>query len=130
MLNLAFKHGKRKLKKRWYGVILLDRTKTICTQAVLNDVQLSIHQKRRQDDFQQKSVSRKRLKPFGSGLGLTKENAEQMIAAKEQKEKKTEEIKQHNHFMKPWRIERDIKYTEGVAAREEERARVRKVKEL
>ena len=106
----------------------VESTKTICTQAVLNDVQLSIHQEWQEDDLQQKSVSRKKLKPFGSGLGLTKEKAEQTIAAKEQREKRTEEKSQHNHFMKLWRIERDTKYNEGVTARKEERARVREVK--
>ena len=32
--------------------------------------------------------------------------------------------------MKLWRVEQDTKYTEGVTARKEERARVRKVEEL
>ena len=53
-----------------------------------------------------------------------------MVAEKNQKEKQTEEKKQHNHFMKLWRIEQDSKYVEGVAAHKDERACVRKVKEL
>ena len=106
----------------------VENIQTICTQAVLNEVQLSIHQKRRADDLQQKSVSRKRLKPFGSGLGLTKEDAKEMIAEKKQKNKKMEEKRQHNQFMKLRRMERDTKYAEEVTARIEERARVKKLK--
>lgn len=66
----------------------VESTKIICTQAVLNDVQLEIHQKKQQNNLQQKSISRKQLKPFGSKLGLIKKDAQQMIAKKEQKPKK------------------------------------------
>ena len=61
MLKLVFKPGKRKLKKRWYESdpirekkfdFFVKSTKAVCTQAVLDGVQLSIYQKRRQDDFQ------------------------------------------------------------------------------
>ena len=82
-------------------------TKTVCTQATFNDIQLSIYQKRREDDLKQKSTSRKRLRTLGSGLGLTKENAEEMIAAKEKQAKETEAKKQHQTWMKIWRMERD-----------------------
>ena len=53
-----------------------------------------------------------------------------MTAEKEQKDKEIEEKKQHNHFMKLWRIGQDTQYTERVTARMEEKARVWKVKEL
>lgn len=64
----------------------VENIKAVYTQAVLNKVQLSIYQKRCQDDLQQKSISPKRLKPFGSELGLIKKNTEEMIAEKEQKD--------------------------------------------
>ena len=97
-------------------------------QATFNDIQLSIYQKRREDDLKQKSISRKRLRTLGSGLGLTKENAEEMIAAKEKQAKETEAKKQHQTWMKIWRMERDAKYAEGVIARKQEEIVYQKLK--
>lgn len=102
----------------------------LCTEGTLKYIELSMHQKRRQDELQAKSKSRKRLKPPSSGLGLTKEAAMKMIADKERKEKEAEAKKQHNSFMKIWRMERDTMVSAGVASRKEKRARQRKLKEL
>jgi DDE superfamily endonuclease len=108
----------------------VNNSKQVCTQATFTSVELSIHQKRRQDDLE-RSTSRKRLKkPIGSGLGLTKEQADQMIAQKMMKEKEIQEKKEHGTFMKLWRMERDTKHAEGVIARKQEKARIRRVKEL
>ena len=51
-------------------------------------LQFDSHQKKRQDELQQKVPCRKRLKPLGSGIGLTKKAAPEMIAEKEKKGKK------------------------------------------
>lgn len=66
----------------------IDNTQKLCAKAALTDLQLAIHQKRREEDLQQKTVSRKRLKPAESRLRLTKEKAEEMIMEKEKKEKR------------------------------------------
>ncbi|MCJ1262744.1 hypothetical protein MMC22_002614 [Lobaria immixta] len=89
-----------------------------------------MHQKRRQDEVQAKSKSRKQLKPVNSELGVTKEAAEKMIAEKEKKEREAEAKKQHNAFLKIWRMERDAVIAAGVAARKENKARQRKFREL
>lgn len=78
-------------EKIWEGMIwndparaeefdsLVEGTKPICSEAVLNSIQLSIHQKRKEEDLEQKLISHRRIKPPGSGLGLTKEKAEKVI---------------------------------------------------
>ena len=87
-------------------------------------LQLGIHQKRRQNELQSKVSCCKRLKPSSSGLGLTKEAAEEDITEKERKEKKAEEDKTTNVSMKIWRMERDDVQKKGVAARRAEKSRV------
>jgi hypothetical protein len=69
------------------------------TQSHLTKFELDIHQKRRLDDLLQKITSRKRL--HGSNVkALTKEDAEQTIAKKQQKETKTERRKEYNNMMR------------------------------
>ena len=53
-----------------------------------------------------------------------------MIIAKEKQAKETEAKKQHQTWMKIWRMERDAKYAEGVIARKQERNRLQQIKEL
>jgi hypothetical protein len=69
------------------------------TKSHLTKFELSIHQKRRLDDLLQKITSRKRLNAENV-KELTKENAEQMIAKKQQKETKTKRRKEYNNMMK------------------------------
>jgi hypothetical protein len=74
-------------------------TERVMTKSHLTEFELDIHQKRRLDDLLQKSTSRKRL--HGSNVReLTKEDAEQAIAKKQQKESKTERRKEYNNMMK------------------------------
>lgn len=68
------------------------------------------------------------MKPSGSGLRLTKEQAKGMIRKKEKKEKDVDAKKQNTLFMKLWRMKKDIKYAEGVAACKKEKAWAQKVK--
>ena len=105
-------------------------SKDLCTEGTFKDVELSMHRKKRQDEIQAKSRSRKRLQPINSELGVTKEAAEKMIAEKEKKEAEVEAKKQHNAFLKIWQMERDTVIAAGVAARKENKARQRKFKEL
>jgi hypothetical protein len=63
-------------------------------------------------------------------LGLTKEDAEQAIIAKLQKEKDDEKKRVDAQFMKFWRMERDDVHAKGVAARKAEKARIKQVKEM
>ena len=89
-----------------------------------------MHQKRRQDEVQAKSKSCKQLKPVNSELGVTKEAAEKMIAEKEKKEREAKAKKQHNAFLKIWRMERDAMIAARVAAPKKNKARQRKFKKL
>jgi hypothetical protein len=69
------------------------------TQSHLTKFELDIHQKRRLDDLLQKITSRKRLHE-SNVKELTKENAEQTIAKKQQKETKTKRRKEYNNMMR------------------------------
>jgi hypothetical protein len=61
--------------------------------------ELDIHQKRRFDDLLQKIIFRKRMHE-SNVKELTKEDAEQTIAKKQQKETKTKRRKEYNNMMK------------------------------
>lgn len=65
-----------------------ERTQKVLTKAEFDNYQLSIHQKRRQDDLLQYSTSRKRLKPSGSGLGLAKNMQKGELQKKKQKKRR------------------------------------------
>ena len=52
-----------------------------------------------------------------------------MVTEKRKKEQDTKRKKDHNAFMKLWRIERDCKQKERVAAQKLEKAQVRELKE-
>jgi cytochrome c-type biogenesis protein CcmH/NrfG len=69
------------------------------TKSHLTKFELDIHQKRRLDDLLQKFTSRKRLHE-SNVKELTKEDAEQTIAKKQQKESKTKRRKEYNNMMK------------------------------
>jgi hypothetical protein len=69
------------------------------TKSHLTEFELGIHQKRRLDDLLQKITSRKRLQP-SHVKELTKKDAEQTIAKKQQKEAKTERRKEYNNMMR------------------------------
>jgi hypothetical protein len=65
----------------------------------LTEFELSIHRKRRLNDLLQKITPRKRMHE-SNVKELTKEDAEQTIAKKQQKEAKTERRKKYNNMMK------------------------------
>jgi hypothetical protein len=69
------------------------------TKSHLTKFKLNIHQKRRLDDLLQKITSRKKLQT-SHVTELTKEDAEQTIAKKQQKEAKTKRRKEYNNMMK------------------------------
>ena len=101
----------------------VNTSKNLCIEGTFKDTELSMHQKRRQDEVQAKSKSCKQLKPVNSKLGVTKEAAEKIIVEKEKKEKEAEAKKQHNAFLKIWQMERDAVIAAGVAAWKENKAR-------
>jgi GTPase SAR1 family protein len=68
------------------------------TKSYLTEFELDIHQKRRLDDLLQKITSRKRLNA-ANVRELTKEDAERVIAKKQQKDAKTERRKEYNNMM-------------------------------
>jgi hypothetical protein len=69
------------------------------TKSHLTKFELNIHQKRRLDDLLQKITSRKRLQT-SHVKELTKKDAEQTIATKQQKEAKTKRRKKYNNMIK------------------------------
>jgi 2-iminoacetate synthase ThiH len=71
----------------------------VITKSHLIEFELSIHQKRRLDDLLQKITSRKRLNA-ANVKELTKEDAEQTIAKKQQKKAKTKRRKEYNNMMR------------------------------
>jgi hypothetical protein len=73
--------------------------KRVMTKSHLTKFELNIHQKRRLDNLLQKMTFRKRLNA-ANVKELTKENAEQAIAKKQQKETKTKRRKEYNNMMK------------------------------
>jgi hypothetical protein len=69
------------------------------TESWFKEFELTLHQKRRTDDWLQKATSRKRLKA-SHAKGLIKEDAEQAIADKRKKDMKTERRKEYNNMMR------------------------------
>ncbi len=63
-------------------------------------------------------------------MGLTKEDAEQALISKFEKEQVIEKKRADAQFMKLWRMERDEIHAKGVAARRAEKARIKQLKEL
>ncbi len=106
-------------------------TERVMTKSHLTEFELGIHQKRRHDDLLQKTTSRIRLNASNTNVkGLTKEDAEQAIAEKQQKEAETERRKDYNNMMRIWRMRRDEMHAKGVIARKNEKARIKQIKEM
>ena len=104
-------------------------TLKVCTRAELNSFELTMYQKRRQDDLAGKT-SRKRLKKAGPGWGLTNEEAQKQIEEKRKAAEIAEAKKKRGDFMKLWRVERNDINKKGIEAWHAERARKKKVKEM
>ncbi len=104
-------------------------TKRVMTKSHLTEFELSIHQKRRLDDLLQKITSRKRLNA-ADVKKLTKEDAEQTIVKKQQKEAKTERRKEYNNMMKIWRMKKDEIHAKEIIARKNEKARIKQIKKM
>ncbi len=99
------------------------------TKSHLTKFELDIHQKRRLDDLLQKITSRKRLHE-SNVKKLTKEDAEQTIAKKQQKETKTKRRKEYNNMMRIWRMKKDEMHAKEVIARKNEKARIKQIKKI
>lgn len=109
----------------------VQHTKGIVATSNLENYELAVYRSQRIKDITAKTSSRKRIKtPHSGSLGMTKENAERLIAEKHQSELIAEQKKERNNFMRMWRIERDDMYAKGVAARKLQKERVKNIKEL
>lgn len=104
-------------------------TQQVMAESHFKDYELSLHQKRRQDELLQKTTSRKRLKPATGVLGITKEDALAAIAEKRRKEDELAKRREHNMYMKFWRTERDDVLAKGIIARRDEKARIKRIKD-
>jgi len=102
-------------------------TKTVLTWFELQSSELRILQERRKEELEKKAMSRKVLRKFG---GLTAKDAQQKLDAIAQKESEKEMKNQKRARDKILRDEKNEMYRQGVEAREQERLRKRKVKEL
>ncbi len=99
------------------------------TKSHLTEFELSIHQKRWLDDLLQKITSRKKLNA-ANARELTKKDAEQTIAKKQQKETKTKRRKEYNNMMKIWRMKKDEMHAKKIIARKNEKARIKQIKKM
>jgi hypothetical protein len=72
----------------------------VITNSLFKETELQMWQATRQKELNRKKFSRKRLRPETGNLGLTKEDAEQAIIAKLQKEKDDEKKRVDAQFMK------------------------------
>ena len=109
----------------------ITNTKEVVSNSILQERELHMWHARRNHELQAKKFNRKRLRPAQSGrLGLTKEDADIALAAKVQKEIEAEKKQIQRNFMRMWRMERDEIHSKGVAARKQEKARTKRVKEL
>ena len=106
----------------------VSHTRRVISDYHFKDYELSLFQKRRQEDLLAKSTSRKRLKPTCGGLGITKEDALKAMEKKRQEEARLEKKREHNNFMRGWRVERNKVLAKGVIARKDEKARLKRVK--
>ena len=92
-------------------------------KSTLTKFELSLHHERRSNELLQRATSRKRLRPnylTDEGLGLTKEDAQRAIVERQQKYEQIKKKREHNNFMRIWRMKRDSVYAEGVIARKNE----------
>ena len=107
--------------------------KEVVAKSTLTNFELSLHHERRSNELLERATSRKRLKPNYStdgGLGLTKEDAQRAIAERQQKDEQIEKKREHNNFMRIWRMKRDSVHAEGVIARKNEKIGIKHVKEF
>jgi hypothetical protein len=109
---------------------LMDEVPRVVSKTLVEKTELTIYRQNRLKELQGKKHARKRLRPQSGNLGLTKEDAEQAIATKLQKEQEMEKKRANANFMKMWRMERDEVHAKGVAARRAEKARIIQLKEL
>ena len=63
-------------------------------------------------------------------LGITSEDALAAMAEKRRKEDELIKNREHNNYMRMWRMERDNLLAKGIIARKDEKARLKRVKDL
>ena len=79
----------------------VDSTKHIVAKSNLTDFELKVNRKRRNDRLLHKVTSRKRIRStYSEASGLIKEDAEHVIAEKQEKEEREERRKEHNKYMR------------------------------
>ena len=101
----------------------VSNTKEVVAKSTLTKFELSLHHERRSNELLQRATSRKRLRPNYStdgGLGLTKEDAQRAIVERQQKDEQIEKKREHNNFMRIWRMKRDSVHTRGRYYRSKE----------
>lgn len=92
-------------------------TQRVIAEPHFKDYKLSLHQKRRADELRQKATSQNRLKPTTVGvLGITTEDALAAIAEIRRKEDELIKNREHNNYMRMWRIERDNLLAKDIIA--------------
>ena len=103
-------------------------TRQVLTQSQLQESELRVHQKRRQEDLERK-VNKRRVVHRDDGP-ITGREVARRIADIRRKEEEKEAQQQAKAMKKLLSIEKKTKYKEGVEARKQERARIKRVKEL
>jgi hypothetical protein len=72
----------------------------VIINTLVDKTELHMYRQRRAKELNNKTLSRKRLRASSGNLGLTKENADQVIAAKLQKEREMKKKRVDAQFMK------------------------------
>jgi len=103
-------------------------TRQVLTHSQLQESELLVHQKRRQEDLERK-VNKRRVVHRNDGPITGREVAARIADIKRKEDEKVarEQAKTMKKFLS---IEKKAKYKEGVEARKQERARIKEVKEL
>lgn len=100
------------------------------TKASFNEYELKLHNKRRNDDMLQKTTSRKRLKIDQSNVEFIKKDKLKMKTEKNRKNEEIQKKKECNNIMIIWKNDRDVVHDINLEARKNEKARVKRVKNL
>ena len=103
-------------------------TRQVLTYSQLQETELRVHQKRRQEDLERK-VNKRRVVHRREGPITGREVAERIADIRREEEEK-EARQQAKDMKKLLSIEKKAKHKEGVEARKQERARIKKIKEL
>ncbi len=108
----------------------VDDTKQMIANSLVKETKLNMWRTTREKELNRKKFSRRRVQLVTGDLGLTKEDADRVIAAKFQKKQNMKQKKINVNFMKMWRMKRKEMHSKGVTVRKVEKSRIKQMKEM